>query len=65
MRSIDKICDLVEAAHAIFPENSVFEVIDLDKPAATAVLNKAHNYPGADSIDRYLSVIERLKCVTG
>ncbi len=65
MRNIDKICDLVEAAHSIFPGNSVFKVIDLDKSTAIAFLNDAYDNPKTEIIERYLEVIERLKWVTG
>ncbi len=64
MRNIDKICDLVETAHEIFPGQSVFEVINLEKSAAEKILNKTYNNPGADRIGDYLEVIERLKWVT-
>ncbi len=64
MMILDKICDLVEEAHEIFSATSVIEVINLDKPSAQEVLNKAYGNPGTENIDRYIDVIERLKKVT-
>ncbi len=61
---IEKICDLVEEAHEIFSATSVIEVINLDKPSAKEVLNKAYGNPGTENVDRYIDVIERLKKVT-
>ncbi len=58
---IREIYDLVDEALAIFPNTSVFEVIDLDKPAAIEVLTNAYENGEAEEFNRYLDVIERLK----
>lgn len=59
---IDKVDVLIEQAHSIFNETSVYEVIDLEnEQAARSYLKKKYNNPDENSITQYLEVIDRLK----
>jgi hypothetical protein len=56
----DTIEKLIDEAHSIFSATSIFEVIDLDKQAAIDFLSKTYDNPEAESIDRYLGVVDQL-----
>ncbi len=62
---IHKITDLIEEAHEILNAMSIFEVIDLDRPAARKILTEIHNSPESEEIEHYLDVVEDLRLVTG
>ena len=64
MKTIDKICDIVEEAHEIFSTTSIMDVIDLDKSAAQKMLIQQYGNSGKENIDRFLELIDRLKSVT-
>lgn len=64
VKSKDQIEKLVDEAHKIFNQTSVFEVVDLDNNPARDFLNEAYDNPGPESIDRYLCVIEKLRWIT-
>jgi len=57
----DTISKLIDEANAIFNPTLVHEVSDLDKQAAKDFLNEVYDTPGAEIIDRYLEVVERLR----
>ncbi len=61
MESIEK---LVNEAHKIFNQTSVFEVVDIDRQKATVFLQEAYDNPPRETVDRYLSIAAKLKMCT-
>ncbi len=60
----DKIETLVVQAHQIFNKTSLHEVIDMDRPAATATLLEFYEDAGEKDITKYLDVVELLRIET-
>ncbi len=57
----DNIEVLVDMAHQIFNQTSVHEVIDMDRPAATATLLEFYEDADGEEIEKYLNVVELLR----
>ena len=62
MMAEEKIEALVEAAHSIFGETSIYEVIDLDdREAAVRVLVDHYGLIEMGQVDRYLEILDQLR----
>ncbi len=57
----DGIEEMVEEAHSYFNENSIHEVIDMDRDTATQYMNDYHENPNSEDIEQYLSVVVKLR----
>jgi len=57
----DNIKNLVDQAHQIFSLKSLFEVIDMDRSAATSTLSQFYEYADGQDIDNYLSILNLLR----
>ncbi len=55
------IHQLINEAHDIFDQTSIFDIIENDRPTAIELLNEAYDNPSHEKVDRYLKVIERLR----
>ena len=57
---------LINEAHDLFGDYSIFEVIDLDRPAAIEMMKEMYG-SGVDpgKVERYLDILERLKTLPG
>lgn len=64
MKTIDKICDILEEAHNIFSTTSIMDVMDLDKLSAQKKLIKLYGKTDKKNVDRYLELVDELKSVT-
>ncbi len=49
----------------IFNAASIFEIFNLERPAAREILTEIHNSPESEEIERYLDVVDDLRLVTG
>ena len=53
---------LVNEAHDLFGDYSIFEVIDLDRPAAIEMMKELYgNGVDLEKVERYLDVLEQLR----
>ncbi len=63
---MDQIEFLVDQAHRLFGKTSIFEVIDLPtRQEANKVLVEAHGPVDEAKVDRYLSILDRLRAEIG
>ncbi|MBU1565092.1 MAG: hypothetical protein KJ630_05625 [Proteobacteria bacterium] len=61
MMAEEKIEALVEAAHSIFGETSIYEVIDLEDREAIGVLVDHYGPIDMKKVDRYLGFLHLLR----
>jgi hypothetical protein len=57
---------LINEAHDLFGEYSIFEVFDLDRPDAFEMMKELYgNGVDLEKVDRYLDVLEELRALPG
>jgi hypothetical protein len=55
---------LIDMAHSIFSDSSVYEVMDLEnRQSAEDYLNKTYDYPEKEKINKYLELVESIRLV--
>lgn len=59
-----KLVNLIEEAHCIFDELSIFEVIDLDRESATTKLRQLYKTANIEIIIRYLDIVDEIRALT-
>ena len=57
----DLIEVLVDRAHQIFNETSIFEVMDLNQKAARAKLFELYDAANDRAVDKYLGIFDQLR----
>ncbi|WP_136810828.1 hypothetical protein [Desulfosediminicola flagellatus] len=57
------LVNLIEEAHSIFDELSIFEVIDLDRDAATTKVSQLYKTDNIEMIRRYLDIVDDIKAL--
>ena len=62
---MDRIDILIDEAHEIFNQTSVFEAIDHSREYAIEFLNEHYKNPPQEQIDKYLSILKELKPLVG
>jgi hypothetical protein len=55
---IDK---LIEEAHDIFPDTSIYEVMDVDRDAAILRLSVYYGLPDMEKVERYLAILGEVR----
>lgn len=57
---------LVDEAHDLFGDYSIFEVFDLDRPAAIEMMKELYGCDvDMEKVERYLDVLEKLRTLPG
>ncbi|MBB5349196.1 hypothetical protein JWG42_10450 [Desulfoprunum benzoelyticum] len=57
----DQLEDLIFAAHDLYGDYSIYEVIDLDKPAAIERMVEMYGSPDLERIEKYFSILDRIR----
>ena len=57
----DRIEELVEEAYQYFSETSIYEVVNLERPAAVMWLQRIYREVDPIRVEKYLDVLERLE----
>ena len=56
---------LINEAHDLFGDYSIFEVFDLERPAAIETMKEMHGSDvDIEKVERYLDVLEKLRALT-
>ena len=54
----DELEDLVNAAHDLYGDYSIYEVMDLDRPAAIERMVEMYGQVDLEKVERYLAVLD-------
>jgi hypothetical protein len=57
----DLIDTLIDAAHQLFNEYSIYEVMDLDREAARLKMVELYGPGNDDAVEKYLNVVDALR----
>jgi hypothetical protein len=58
----DKLEDLINQAHDIFGESSIYEVLDLDdREEAIEVLSEYYAPLDMDKVERYFTILDQIR----
>ena len=58
----DQLEELIDAAYDLFNDFSIFQVIDLDRPAAVERMKKMYgSRVDLGKVDRYLDLLDQVK----
>lgn len=56
-----KLVNLIEEAHSIFDELSIYEVIDLDRDTAITRVSQLYKTDNIEMIQRYLDIVDDIR----
>lgn len=57
------LVNLIEEAHSIFDELSIYEVIDLDRDAAITRLSQLYKTDDIEMIRQYLDIVDDIRAL--
>jgi len=61
----DQLEELIDAAHDLYGDYSIYEVMDLDRPAAIERMVEMYGPPDWEKIQRYFSILDRIRAWRG
>ncbi|MGW8158436.1 MAG: hypothetical protein ACWGKN_07930 [Desulfoprunum sp.] len=57
----EELEELIDAVHDLYGDYSIYEVMDLDRPAAIAIMVEMYNPPDGERIERYFAVLDWIR----
>ena len=57
----DHIDKLIEEAHTIYPETSIYEVLDADRDTAILRLSVYYGLPDMEKMERYFAILDEVR----
>ena len=61
--SDDQLEGLINQAHDIFGESSIYEVFDLDRKEAIEVLYEFYGLLDMDKVEKYFSILDQIRAL--
>ena len=57
----EELEELINAAHDLYGDYSIYEVMDLDRPAAIERMVEMYGPVDLEKVERYLAVLDRIR----